>query len=102
MGDIHREVIKLLVQLAWADREIAEEERLHILEIARTANFDDAELGSLEKALTDPTQLDAPDFDLLRRYRQEVKRAAAVLLRSDAKIAPDEAVMLDQIDEMLG
>ena len=99
--DLHREVIKLLVQVAWADREIAPEERDYIVGMAQGAQFDTEEIEELRLALEDPARLPAPDFEFLKRYKDDVRRAATVLIRMDRIVAPDEARMLEDIDRLL-
>jgi len=100
-GELHREVIKLLVQVAWADREIADEERDHILALARGAELHDDEIEDLRQALEHPEDLPAPDLALLKRFKQDVKRAALLLIRMDKRIADEEAAMLASIDALL-
>jgi len=100
-GDLHREVIKLLVQVAWADQEVADAERSHIVGVARSAGLSDDEISEIERALSDQGTLEAPDFELLKRFRQDVKRAAMVLIRTDGHIADGEADVLASIDKLL-
>lgn len=99
--ELHREVIKLLVQVAWADKEIADEERDHILGLARGAELHDDEIEDIRQALEHPEDLPAPDLELLKRFKQDVKRAALVLIRIDKRIADDEAAMIESIDKLL-
>lgn len=100
-ADLHREVIKLLLQVAWADDELAAVEREHIRSLADNAEFSADEKRSLEGAMKDRALLPAPDYDLLRKYKQDVKRAVVVLIRKDRHVAPAEAAILERIEKML-
>ena len=100
-AELHREVIRLLVQIAWADRDIDASEQEHILDIARGAELADNELEDVKRALQDECVLPAPNIELLKRYRQDVIRAVRVLIARDGKFTSDEAVMLEQITKML-
>lgn len=101
-SDLHREVIKLLIQVAWADQEIADEEREHLLETGKASGMSDDELAEIEAALADPSSMTPPDFDLLKRFKQETKRAATVLVRIDGQVSAREVSLLASINELLG
>ncbi|MBT8491809.1 MAG: TerB family tellurite resistance protein [Deltaproteobacteria bacterium] len=101
-SDLHREVIKLLIQVAWADQQIVDEERDHLLTTARSSGLSDEELADIEAALSDPASMTPPDFELLKRYKQDAKRAATVLMRIDGKVSAREVALLASINELLG
>lgn len=95
------ELLKLLVQLAWADDEVAPEESDHILFIARAADLEPASLTELESALTGRGKAPVPDLGLLRQHRDEALSAAKVLLMVDQRMDDSESELLDQLDQLL-
>lgn len=95
------ELLKLLVQFAWADDEVAKEETDHILFIARAAGLEPAALAELESALDGLGKAPAPDLGLLRQHRDEALAAAKVLLMTDQHMDDSESELLEQLGELL-
>lgn len=95
------ELLKLLVQLAWADDAISRSESDHILFIARAAALDKQELEELELALQGRAKPPPPDLGLLREHREEALSAARVLLMADNQMTQSESEMLEQLRELL-
>jgi hypothetical protein len=95
------ELLKLLVQLAWADDVISPFESEHILFIARAAALDKRDLEELELALQGQGKPPVPDLGLLRGHREEALSAAKVLLMSDDEMTGSEVEMLEQLSELL-
>lgn len=84
------ETLKLLVEVAWADREIAEAETDYLLAMAEQAGASDAERTELRRELRDQGRLPAPDISLLREYRDQVLREVDQLIAVDHRIVDDE------------
>jgi acetoin utilization protein AcuB len=98
---IDLEILKLLVQVAWADGEVVEEEIEHILGMARKSQASERELAELERSLTREKRLPAPDFGLLRRDPEAAMRAVEELVAVDDFIVEDEDEVMQQIRELL-
>jgi uncharacterized tellurite resistance protein B-like protein len=94
--------VKLLVQVAWADHEVAPAEAETLLGFARTSGLGATELTALEGMLTGRTPLVPPNLGLLRQRRTEVLRAIKQLLLADLQVAEEEEDVLSQISALLG
>jgi hypothetical protein len=95
------ETLKLLVEVAWADREIATEEAVYLESLAEQAAVPAGELAALRVALRDERRMPAPDLTLLRRHAGEVLRAVDDLIRIDARIVDDELRVRRAIESLL-
>jgi len=98
---VNVEILKLLVQIAWADHEVVPEETDFILDLAEQANASEFDKELFRQCLRDEAQLPAPDFGLLRQYKQEALAAAERLIAIDRRIADDEKATLAQVRELL-
>ena len=96
------EVLKLLLQVAWADHEVQPEEAQTIRDIARQYRLDDEQLSQLEGYLSGEAALPAPNLGILRERRQEVILAVQTLLLSDLQVVAEEREILAEIEELLG
>ncbi|AKJ07520.1 tellurite resistance protein TerB [Archangium gephyra] len=96
------EVIKLLLQVAWVDREITKAERMVVLGLGRSWNVPEAELHSLMDRLDIGGTMPEPDLEVLRTRPDEVLEAARALCVSDGKLAEGEKTMLERITSRLG
>jgi hypothetical protein len=95
------ETLKLLVEVAWADREIAPEEAVYLESLAEQAAVPDGELAALRAALRDQGRMPAPDMALLHQHRDAVLRAVDDLIRIDARIVADELAVRRAIESLL-
>lgn len=95
------ELVKLLVQVAWADDDVAPEEGQALLAFARRSGLGDDELQGLAAMLTGRAPLAPPNLGLLKERRTEVLRAVKELLLSDLHLAQEEEEVLAQIAELL-
>ncbi len=95
------ETIKLLVQVAWADHEIAPEEVTFIIEAAKRAKVSAHDVATLGEWLDDRMTLPPPDLGFLRQHADEVITAVSLLITSDNRIVKDEVDALNQIRAML-
>lgn len=95
------ELVKLLVQVAWADHDVASEEAEALLRFARQNGLAQAELDGLKAMLTGRAALTPPNLSLLKHRRTEVLRAVKALLVSDVHVAEEEEEILNQISILL-
>jgi tellurite resistance protein len=102
-GDVSfdTEVIKLLLQVAWADDEVDPREKELIFGLARSWFVPEQELKVLMQRLDEGEPLPQPNLKMLRTRPDEVLEAARALVASDGKVAPEESQMLQQIQELL-
>jgi uncharacterized tellurite resistance protein B-like protein len=96
------ELVKLLVQVAWADHDVAPAEAETLVAFARRSGLKEAELISLQAMLTGRAPLVPPNLGLLKERRTEVLRAVKELLLSDIEVAEEEEEILSQISALLG
>jgi len=96
------ELIKLLVQVAFADHEVAPAEAEALLAFARRSGLSEPELAALQAMLTGRAPLAPPNLGLLKPRRTEVLRAVKELLLSDLEVAEEEEEILTQIATLLG
>ncbi len=95
------EVVKLLLQVAWADDEVSERERDMIVGLARSWFVPEPELTGLIHRLAQGQPLPQPNLQLLRTRPDDVLEAVRGLVLSDGKVAGEESEMLKQIAELL-
>jgi uncharacterized tellurite resistance protein B-like protein len=100
-GSFASELVKLLLQVAWADHEVAPAEANALLAFARRSSLPDAELESLQAMLTGRAPLVPPNLGLLKPRRTDVLRVVKELLLSDLEIADEEEEVLGQIAALL-
>lgn len=98
---IDLETLKLLVQVAWADHEVADEEKEHILTLARQMEAKEEEVESLRAALSDEGRLPAPNLEMLRGHYDQVMKSIDQLIHIDKHIVDDERAVRDAVAEML-
>lgn len=96
------EVIKLLLQVAWVDREITQAERMIVLGLGRSWSVPEAELHSLMQLLETGATLPEPALEVLRTRPDDVLEAARAMCVSDGKLAEGEKAMLERITARLG
>ena len=102
-GDVafDTEVVKLLLQVAWADDEVSTRERDMIFGLARAWFVPEPELKVLMERLDQGEPLPQPNLKLLRTQPDKVIEAARGLVLSDGKVAKEESEMIQQIIQML-
>jgi uncharacterized tellurite resistance protein B-like protein len=96
------ELVKLLLQVAWADHEVAPAEAAALLGFARRSSLPERELSELQAMLTGRAPLVPPNLGLLKQRRTEVLRAVKELLLSDLAVVDEEEDILSQIAALLG
>jgi uncharacterized tellurite resistance protein B-like protein len=100
-AEIASELVKLLLQVAWADHDVAPAEAEALMAYARRAALPEAELAALQAMLTGRAPLAPPNLGLLKQHRTEALRAMKELLLSDLAIADEEEQLLAQVSELL-
>ncbi len=101
-GNFASELVKLLLQVAWADHAVAPAEAEALVKFARQSGLKEAELSSLQDMLAGRTPLVPPNLGVLKARRTEVLRAVKELLLSDLQVADEEEDILSQIAALLG
>ena len=96
------ELVKLLLQVAWADHDVAPAEAEALLAFGRRSGLDESELANLANMLAGRTPLAPPNLGLLKQRRADVLRAVKELLLSDLEVAEEEEEILSQIAALLG
>jgi uncharacterized tellurite resistance protein B-like protein len=96
------ELVKLLLQVAWADHDVAPAEAEALLTFARRSGLGEQALTDLSAMLHGRAPLQPPNLGLLKERRTEVLRAVKELLLSDLEVAEEEEEILSQIASLLG
>ncbi len=95
------ETLKLLVRIAWADREVSIEEMNYILGVAGQSGVSEQEREALRRGLVDASQLPQADMELLKGHREDVLRSIDLLIGMDERIVDDERAARDEIARLL-
>jgi tellurite resistance protein len=96
------EVIKLLLQVAWSDRQLTHSEQLVIFGLGRSWTVPEHELQSLLEKLKAGSPLPEPDIEVLRTRPDDVLEAARALAASDGTFAQAEKDLIERIKSRLG
>jgi tellurite resistance protein len=96
------EVIKLLLQIAWSDRQLSHSEQLVIFGLGRSWSVPEKELQALLEKLKTGSSLPEPDIEVLRTRPDDVLEAARALAVSDGSFAASEKELIDRIKSKLG
>ena len=96
------ELVKLLLQVAWADHDVDPAEAEALLAFARRSGLSQSELAELAAMLAGRVPLSPPNLSLLKARRTEVLRAVKELMLKDVKVAEEEEELLTQIASLLG
>jgi uncharacterized tellurite resistance protein B-like protein len=96
------ELLKLLLQVAWADHQVAPAEAEALLAFARRNGLSQNEQDDFSAMLAGRAPLTPPNLGLLKARRTEVLRAVKELLLADLEIAGEEEDLLEQIAALLG
>lgn len=101
-ADVAFEIVKLMVQVAWADGDIADGEIEQILGLAEHVDVGPTNLAMLATLLRGEEPLPPPDIGLLRQHRSTALSAAEAVARADSFVAPDEKALLEELRSLLG
>ena len=99
----HWELLKLLLQVAWADDVVHPAERYVVLHFALRFGVSDEQIAELERHLdgSAPVSLPPPNFALLRRRKEEAMDAAQQLVIADDEIRDAENELLAELHVLL-
>ena len=100
-GEFAFELVKLLLQVAWADDDVALEEADALLAFGRRSQLSEEQLELLAHCLAGKAPLPPPHFGLLKERRVEVLRAIKELLSSELRVGAAEDAILEQISALL-
>jgi len=95
------ELLKLLLQVAWADDDVAQEEADALLAYGRKSLLSQDKLELLGQCLAGRAPLPPPNLGFLKERRLDVMRAVRELLLSDLSVADEEQAILEQISALL-
>lgn len=96
------EVLKLLLQVAWADGNVDEREALALIGLGRSWSVPESELKVLRERLEKGDPLPQPDMAVLKTRPDDVLVAVRAMVFADGKLDRDEGEMVKQIADMLG
>jgi uncharacterized tellurite resistance protein B-like protein len=96
------ELVRLLLQVAWADHDVAPAETEALLAFGRRSGLSQNELEELADMLAGRAPLVPPNLSVLKTRRAEVLRAVNELILKDVKVADEENELLTQIAALLG
>jgi uncharacterized tellurite resistance protein B-like protein len=95
------EVVKLLLQVAWADHDVARAEADGILAFAKRHGLSSTELAAVSAALFEGAPLPLPNLGALKPHKVRLLGELKELLESDLAVGADEDAILRQISELL-
>jgi hypothetical protein len=96
------EIIKLMLQAAFADLHLAPEEAELIMGRAEKLGLWPNQLAVVRSCLEGKRKLPPPDMGLLRLNRNEVLWTIRELFLVDTKFVPDEKEFMHEIEQLLG
>jgi len=100
-GQFAFELLKLLLQVAWADDQVSPEEANALLAFGQKNQLTAEQLALLAACLAGNAPLPPPNLGFLRSHRLDVLRAVKELLQSDLHVADEEGALLEQISSLL-
>ena len=95
------ETLKLLVQVAWADRDMDASESALITSLASQVGASEQEASFIRMALEDEGRMPAPNLDLLRGHYDDVMQAVDQIITIDQRIVDDERAVRDAVASLL-
>jgi uncharacterized tellurite resistance protein B-like protein len=99
---VEMELIKLLMQVAWADHEVGEEEAKRVFDHARRLNLSQKAQDTMWECLRGTRKLPAPDLGFLRQHAAIAYELAEGLVHADGEVTEDEVDTLAQVKSLLG
>jgi len=95
------ELVKVLLAIAWADHRIVRTEADMIRDVARKLGVDAWGMTQIEVWLSKEADLPKPNLELLKQHKRAVLATVRTLVMADNRIAPEEAVMVKEIEAAL-
>lgn len=96
------EVIKLLLQVAWADDQLDPKERAFVAKVGKEWQVPDAVMADLLHHLDIGKPLPQPNLYLLKQRADDVLAAAEALVRADGVVDAQEADFVKMVEQLLG
>lgn len=96
------EVIKLLLQVAWANDSLEPAERAFVVKVGQDWQVPQAVMDELLKHLDLGKPLPQPNLYLLRQRADVVLEAAQALLRVDGMVDSQEEDFVKMVEQLLG
>lgn len=100
-GQFAFELMKLLLQVAWADDDVAHEEADALLAFGKRSQLTADQLEVISTCLAGKAPLPPPNLGFLKSRRVDVLRAVKDLLTSDLHVPAAEEAILTQISTLL-
>jgi uncharacterized tellurite resistance protein B-like protein len=100
-GQFAFELVKLLLQVAWADDDVAPAEADALLGYARRSNLSEDQMDLFGACLAGRARLPPPNLGFLKDRRLDVMRAVKEILTSDLHVAEEEEAILEQVSSLL-
>ncbi len=98
---LEMELIKLLMQVAWADGVVDEQESVRVFDHAKRLKLQPNALDLLWQCLQGKRKLPAPDLGFLRQHADVACDLAEGLVHADGQVTEEEVEVLAQIESML-
>jgi uncharacterized tellurite resistance protein B-like protein len=95
------EMMKLLMQVAYAEGKTNKAERRVIEEVGRNLKMPERELQNLLKFFDSGQRLPPPDMSVLKARQKETLDAVRALISADGQIANDELTAFEQIQALI-
>ena len=96
------EIVKLLLQIAWADLEIEDSEREKLLAFGSRIGLHPEHVEEIKTYLSGDVALPPPNLGLLRERKYGVLKSIEDFLGADGDISEEDAEVLDEIRMFLG
>jgi len=100
-AEINVEILKLLLQVAWADDTLAPQERAALAKLGPEWGVAEETMETLLHQLDTGKPLPQPNLGLLRQHRDVVQAAAEWFVGVDGVIEETEKEFLNTISELL-
>jgi tellurite resistance protein len=98
----HTEVLKLLLQVAWANDELDPKEREFLVKLGKAWKVPGSTLETLLVHLDQGKPLPQPDLGLLRGQPARVLRAAEAMVGADGVVDLQEQEFMQELKTLLG
>ncbi|MCA9643817.1 MAG: hypothetical protein H6718_36685 [Polyangiaceae bacterium] len=95
------ELVKLFLQVVWADHEVTETETARLKQYAQNLGLHPEHIAELDTYLRGEAPLPPPNLALLKDHRVEVLKSVRRLLQ-ELNIGEDETEILGELSAMLG
>ena len=100
-AELPSEILKLLLQVSWADGVVQPEERSLIERLGQRWGVSLTELNELLSRLDQGEPLPPPNLEMLRSHRRAVDSAVRSLVEADGVTSEEEQEMVEQIQQLL-